>query len=210
MRKSLVGLFVAALTIPTVAAAQTPEQPWLVRTRALYIVPTGSESDVLGAKVGPDLTFEVDISRRFGSIFAAELVLATAGHEVYIEDTEAGRVSLGSVNILPPSLVLQAHLPTNGKIKPYIGAGVNMTIFYNKTGVLETPSLAGLGDEAELSTSFGYVGQLGVDVAITPRAVFNIDAKYVKLNTDLSVDGNDVDTVDVNPILIGVGFGYRF
>jgi len=118
MRKSLVGLLVAALTIPTVAAAQTPEHPWLVRTRALYIVPTGSASDVLGAKVGPDLTFEVDISRRFGSIFAAELVLATAAHEVYLEDTGAGRVSLGSVNILPPSLVLQAHLPTSGKVKP--------------------------------------------------------------------------------------------
>lgn len=212
MRKSLVGLLtVAALILPAVASAQKAENPWLVRARALYIAPTGGESDVLGAKVGPDATAEIDITRSFTPILSAELVLATAGHEVYIPEGNGNpRTSLGSVSILPPSLLLQAHLPTKGTFKPYIGAGVNYTIIYNKTGILENPGLADLGTELKLSNSFGWVGQLGVDFELSPRAVFNVDAKYVKLNTDVSVDGTDVDTIDVNPILIGVGFGYRF
>jgi outer membrane protein len=211
MRKSLVGLLVAALTIPAVVAAQTAghmDTPWTVRGGALYIAPTGSESETLGAKVGSDFTMEIDISRKLSPIFALELVLATAAHEVYIEDAEAGRVSLGSVHILPPSLMLQAHLPTSGKAHPYIGAGINYTMIYDKTGILETP--AGLGTELDLSDSFGWVAQAGLDYDIGARGLFNVDVKYVSLKTDVSLDGDEVDTIDVNPILVRVGFGIRF
>jgi outer membrane protein len=189
MRKSLVGLL-AALVIPSVAAAQAAghmDTPWTVRAGALFILPTASASDALGAKVGSDFTAEIDISRKFTPIFAAELVLATAAHEVYVEDTDAGRVSLGSINILPPSLVLQAHLPTAGKVHPYIGAGVNWTIIYKQTGALA-----------------------GLDYDIGSRGLFNADVKYVTLSTDVSSNGQQLDTVDVNPILIRIGFGYRF
>ena len=213
MRKSLVGLLAAVLVIPTAVAAQTAghmDAPWTVRGGALVIAPTGGASDALGAKVGSDFTMEIDISRKFSPIFAVELVLATAAHEVYLEGTDGGRTSLGSVHILPPSLMLQAHLPTKGKAHPYIGAGINYTMIYDKTGVLETPALAGLGTTLDLSDSFGWVGQLGLDYDIGSRALFNVDAKYVKLNTDVSVDGNSVDTIDVNPVLVRVGFGYRF
>lgn len=214
MRKSLVGLLVAALTLPAVAVAQTAghmDTPWTVRGGALFIAPTASESDVLGAKVGSDFTMEIDISRKFSPIFAVELVLATAAHEVYIPDfPDVGRLSLGSVHILPPSLMLQAHLPTGGKAHPYIGAGVNYTMIYDKSGLLETPAAAGLGSGLDLSDSFGWVLQGGVDYDIGARALFNADVKYVKLNTDVSIDGDEIDTVDVNPLLIRVGFGYRF
>ena len=210
MRKSLVGLLFAALTIPAVAAAQTAghmDTPWTVRGGALFIAPTASESDELGAKVGSDFTMEIDISRKFSPIFAVELVLATAAHEVYVDDADAGRVSLGSVHILPPSLMLQAHLPTGGKAHPYIGAGINYTLIYDKTGFLGTETEGG---EVDLSDSFGWVAQAGLDYDIGARALFNVDVKYVSLNTDVSVGGEDVDTVDVNPLLIRVGFGYRF
>jgi outer membrane protein len=203
MRKSLVGLL-AALVIPSVAAAQAAghmDTPWTVRAGALFILPTASASDALGAKVGSDFTAEIDISRKFTPIFAAELVLATAAHEVYVEDTDAGRVSLGSINILPPSLVLQAHLPTAGKVHPYIGAGVNWTIIYKQTGALA---------DLDLSDSFGFVGQAGLDYDIGSRGLFNADVKYVTLSTDVSSNGQQLDTVDVNPILIRIGFGYRF
>jgi outer membrane protein len=210
MRKSLVGLLVAALAIPAVAAAQASGHmatPWTVRGGALYIAPTASASDVLGAKVGSDFTMEIDISRKFSPIFAVELVLATAAHEVYVEDSDVGRVSLGSVHILPPSLMLQAHLPTGGKAHPYIGAGINYTLIYDQTGFLGTDSDAG---EVDLSDSFGWVAQAGLDYDIGERALFNLDVKYVSLNTDVSVGGDEVDTVDVNPVLVRVGFGYRF
>jgi outer membrane protein len=216
MRKSLVGLLLAALAIPAVAAAQEAnhlDHPWMVRGRAIYIAPTAGTSILaegsldIPVEVGNDLTFEIDISRRFGKYFGAELILATAAHEVRIEDGP----SLGSVHILPPTLLAQFHLPLAGKVHPYVGAGVNLTIIYDKTGVLESPELAGLpGDEISLGTSFGLAGQAGVDIDITERAVLNVDFKYVGLKTNLELDGNSLGDVSVNPIVFGVGFGYRF
>ena len=216
MRKSLVGLLVAALTIPAGAAAQDPDyvtHPWMVRGRAIYVAPTVGTSTLaegsldIPVEVGNDVTFEIDISRRFGKYFGAEIILATAAHEVRIEDG----ASLGSVHILPPTLLAQFHLPLAGKVHPYIGAGVNLTIIYDKTGVLETPALAGLpGDEITLGTSVGAAGQVGVDVDISERAVLNVDLKYVGLKTNLELDANSLGDVHVDPIIFGVGFGYRF
>lgn len=209
MRKSLVGLLLAALLVPAAAQAQADHlsYPWMVRARGIFIAPTAGASDVLGADVGNDATAEIDISRRFGKWLGAELVLATAAHEVRLEDG----TSLGSVHILPPTLLLQFHVPTAGKFHPYLGAGVNLTFIYDKTGVLETPALAGLpGDEISLSTSFGLAGQVGADIDLSERAVFNLDFKYVGLKTDVELDGTKVDEVKVDPIIIGVGFGYRF
>ncbi|HEX5634967.1 MAG TPA: OmpW family outer membrane protein [Gemmatimonadales bacterium] len=212
MRTSLVGLLVAVLAIPAVAAAQDPahlDHPWMVRARGVYIAPTGGTTTLGGLplEVGADATAEIDISRRFGKYLGAELVLATAAHEVRLEDG----ASLGSVHILPPTLLLQFHLPLAGKVHPYIGAGVNYTMIYDKTGVLETPGLAIEGaEELDLGDSFGFAGQVGLDFDIGERAVFNVDFKYVDLKTELSVDGTSLGDVDVTPIIFGVGFGYRF
>jgi outer membrane protein len=209
MRTFLVGLVAAVLAIPAVADAQTPEYPWMVRARGIVIAPTAGTTTLGGLplQVGTDVTAEIDISRRFGKYLGAELVLATAAHEVKLEDG----ASLGSIHILPPTLLLQFHVPTAGKVHPYVGAGVNMTIIYDKTGVLETPGLALEGaEELSLGTSFGFAGQVGVDIDVSPRAVFNIDAKYVGLQSKLEVDGTELGDVKVNPVIIGVGFGYRF
>jgi outer membrane protein len=54
------------------------------------------------------------------------------------------------------------------------------------------------------------VAQAGLDYDIGARGLFNVDVKYVSLNTDVSLDGNKVDTVDVNPVLVRVAFGVRF
>jgi outer membrane protein len=211
MRTFVVGLVAAALALPAVAAAQAPheEHPWMVRARGIVIAPTAGTTTLGGLplQVGTDVTAEIDISRRFGKYLGAELVLATAAHEVRLEDG----ASLGSIHILPPTLLLQFHVPTAGKVHPYIGAGVNMTMIYDKTGVLETPGLALEGaQELDLGTSFGFAGQVGVDIDIAPRAVFNLDAKYVGLKSTLEVDGTELGDVGVNPVIIGVGFGYRF
>jgi outer membrane protein W len=79
------------------AHAQT-ERPWLIRARGLAILPNASD-DLAGAKIDVDngYTAEVDINYRFTGLLAAELILATAAHEV-----EIANVSAGSVHILPP------------------------------------------------------------------------------------------------------------
>lgn len=43
--------------------------------------------------------------------------------------------------------------------------------------------------------------------------VFNFDAKYLLLGTDIVVDPTNLAIpaeVDINPFVIGVGFGFKF
>jgi outer membrane protein len=106
------------------AHAQT-ERPRLIRARGLAILPNASD-DLASAKIDVDngYTAEVDINYRFAGLLAAELILATAAHEV-----EIANVSAGSVHILPPTLLLQLHPFSGGSFDPYVGAGGNLTFF---------------------------------------------------------------------------------
>lgn len=200
MRRSLVGLSLAlALATPGLVSAQS-SHPWTVRARAVYISPDASSKPV-GLDVKADATVELDISRRLNQFVSLELVLATASQEVTAPTSVAPSGSLGSVNHLPPTLMLQFHPITKGLFLPYIGAGGNLTSFYSKSGGLE---------DLKLSTSVGYAFQAGFDAAITERTLFNVDAKYVNIETDVKSGGTKLFHLKVNPFVLGVGLGYRF
>lgn len=195
MRRPLVLLALGLLAVTSSAAAQRTANPWTVRTRAIAIVPDAS-SVPAGLDVKAAATLEVDISRRLNDYLSVELILATASHEV-----TAGTASLGSVTHVPPTLLLQFFPVQRGSVRPYIGAGGNMTLFVDRSGDLA---------DLDLTTSFGWAAQAGVDVAIAPRAVFNLDAKYVRIATDVRSGGTTAYELDINPFVLGVGVGYRF
>jgi outer membrane protein len=146
--------------------------------------------------VQADATAEIDISRRLNSFLSVELVLATASQEV-----KSPTASLGTVQHLPPTLVLQFHPIAKGAFDPYIGAGGNVTFFYGKSGGLESLTL---------TTSVGYALNAGFDVPIGARGVFNVDGKYVNIKTDVKSGSTVAYKLKVNPFVIGAGFGYRF
>lgn len=190
-------LLLAGLSLVLVTSSSLNAQSkWTVRTRAIAIVPNASSSDNTDIDVKSDLTFEVDISRQISPLFSAELILATAGHEVTI-----GGTSAGSVNHVPPTLLLQLHPTTSGAFRPYVGAGGNFTLFYGNSGGL---------DPLDLKPSIGYAGQVGADIMIGERGMFNVDAKYIYIKTKVENDGAKVADLKINPFVIGAGFGYRF
>ena len=197
MRVRTVGVaLVVSLVGASMARAQAPAQGrLLVRARAVYIAPN-AESSPGGLDVKDDAVAEVDVSFFFTERIAAELVLATAGQEVM-----ANGASLGTVSHLPPTLSLQYHFTPGRTVQPYVGGGVNYTNFYAKSGGL---------DGLSLTDSFGWAAQAGVDVRLAPRTILNIDAKYVQLDTDVMAGSAKAYHLDVNPVLIGVGLGYRF
>lgn len=200
MRLSFIGCSIAlAVAAPGLLSAQS-SHPWTVRVRAIYISPDASSKPV-GLDVKSDATVEVDISRRLNQFVSLELVLATASQEVTAPTAVAPSGSLGSVSHLPPTLILQFHPVSKGKVLPYLGVGGNLTSFYSKSGGLE---------DLKLSPSLGYAFQAGFDVAITERTLFNLDAKYVNIETDVKSAGTKLFHLKVNPFVIGAGLGYRF
>lgn len=120
--------------------------------------------------------------------------------------TSAGQVDLSDVWLLPPTLTLQYHfLPHSETFRPYIGAGVNYTHFYNED--------AGAANSIDYDDSFGYALQAGMDYGINDNWAVNIDVKKVMINTDVTIKtgGNTINAdVDIDPWVFGVGVAYRF
>jgi outer membrane protein len=52
--------------------------------------------------------------------------------------------------------------------------------------------------------------QAGLDYRIAPRWYLNADVKYMWMDTDVSLNGVRLTTVDINPWLLSIGVGYRF
>ncbi|MEM8986402.1 MAG: OmpW family outer membrane protein [Pseudomonadota bacterium] len=201
MRKFLLS---ASLIVLTAVPAYAEEGSWLVRGRVIDIIPDegGTVSAPLGGSVNIDdaIVPELDFTYFFTDNIAAELILATAEHDV---EATTGPTDLGSIWLLPPTLTLQYHFNGLGKAKPYVGAGVNYTIFYNA----DEPA----GLDIDYDDGFGWALQAGVDVFVNDNWFVNLDIKKLFLGTDVSINGGAITAdVDIDPWVVGVGGGFKF
>lgn len=222
------SLFCSALMVTSTligAAAYAQDNPWMIRGRVIGVLPDESANlSVAGAglagnvDIGDQYVPELDITYFFTKNIAAELILGVTPHDVdAINVTVPGAldnatVDLGDVWLLPPTLTLQYHFDTGTQFKPYIGAGVNATFFFNED---EGP----VADGIDYDPSFGGALQIGVDYDLDGQPggwLLNADVKKIWINTDVTVDfttalGATVDAdVDINPTVVGIGLGYKF
>lgn len=178
---------------------------WLVRGRALGVLPDVSSSTNIGGYVDVTDTVvpELDFSYFFTNNIAAELILATSKHDIKAMATSSGNVDAGHAWALPPTLTVQYHFTQFDGLKPYVGAGINYTHFYDtKPGALTN---------VKYDDSFGGALQAGVDVPLQGNWFFNADVKKVWINTTAKFSNRTIRAdVDIDPWLVGVGFGYRF
>ncbi|PWR21011.1 OmpW/AlkL family protein [Zavarzinia compransoris] len=202
-------LIAATLAGPMIAAAEAAaadRSPWMVRGRVLAVLPE-EDLDSINPVLGPNTDVsidnsvvpELDITYFLTPNIAAELILGTTPHDAKVKSPD---VDLGSVWLLPPTLTLQYHFAPEGKIRPYLGVGVNYTIFYGK----DEPG----GTTVDYENRFGWALQAGVDIPIDDHWALNVDVKQIFLSTEVTVNGAVKADVDIDPLLVGVGVGYRF
>ena len=199
MKKQLIAAAILSTLLSGAAFAQqaTTEGPWMVRARAVHLDSSNSDSTGLGLTVNNKWVPEVDVSYFFSPNVAVELVLTVPQkHTVY-----SNGVDIGSLKHLPPTLLGQYHFNANG-FKPYVGAGVNYTRF---SGVNVLGGVATLD-----SSSWGPALQVGVDIALSKGLYLNFDVKKVYIRTDVKAAGTKVGEFKVDPLLVGVGLGWRF
>lgn len=207
--------FAANAAAPQALQMKTPTfKHWLVRLRAIYVVPVASSSTITNIHghvnhISNDVMPEVDFSYFFTKHLATELILGTTRSDIRAKGTSVdtnGELDLGDVWLLPPTLTLQWHFLPNSKIDPYVGAGLNYTIFYNaKHGPTAT--------KVHYSNSFGPALQAGVDYNLNSRWSINFDVKKIWMKTHANIHAGALDVksdVTINPWIFGAGVGYRF
>ncbi len=198
----LSSALLAAALAASLPAQAADQGSFMVRARAVHI---NFENDQSNAVKTLDIAAqnrwipEVDLSYFFTPNIAAELVL-TYPQKVKVD---AGSNKIGTIKALPPSLMLQYHFTNLGAFKPYVGLGVNYTVFYDR-GNFVIP-----GADVERS-SFGVAAQVGFDYALDKNWSVNMDVKYIQMDTDVKVGNTKLGNLDLNPITAGIGVGYRF
>jgi len=232
MNKSLLGasLFALALAAPVAHAYEAGDI--LVRAGAITVNPNTDSGNVKvdqgplsGANLGGKATLSsntqlgLNFAYMFTSHWGIELLAASPfSHDVKLKGTSVGAANgkLGSLKQLPPTLsVVYYPLDSASKFQPYVGAGINYTWIYDE-------SLSGTAKQNGFSNfkadnSWGWAAQIGADYMINDKWMINGQVRYIDISTTATVDNNALGqgtrakvNVDVDPLVVMIGAGYKF
>jgi len=196
-------LSLAAILLATVGATSVAAQSQGDFTLGLGLggVIPKSENGVLAGgaaeinnDVRPTITLEYFIRDNLG----IELLAATPfEHDINI----AGVGFAGSTKHLPPTLSINYHFPTASAFKPYIGAGVNYTTFFEEASPL---------GNLELDDSWGLAVQVGMDYELSPTAALRANIRWMDIDADVSLNGASIGTAEIDPYVVNLAYVIKF
>ncbi len=194
--------------------AHAQESRWEVRLRTVYLYPA-NDSDAYGLLGIPSDAIHVshrwlpdlDVEYFFSPNWSGELVLTYPQLERVMVERSAlgGPTQIGTFRALPPTLTLKYNFLPEDRFQPYVGAGVNLTFISSVH--LAVPTVGSLSLD---STSVGPAAQAGFDYHLAENWYFNADIKWVMIRSDVKYRSAKISAVRIDPLLFGVGLGYRF
>jgi outer membrane protein len=194
-------LFLTLALGATSTAVQAQEDDrWIWRAGAHHVAPKSDNHAIVNVDSGAMFTFSG--TYLFAPNWGVE-VLAGLPFKHDINLNGGGKV--GEAKHLPPTISLQYHINPTGTVRPYLGAGLNYTLFFS-----EKTSGALAGSKLSLDPSFGVAAQVGVDVSLGSDWFINVDARWMDIDTDAKLDGANIGTVELDPWVYGISIGRRF
>ncbi|MBT8039007.1 MAG: outer membrane beta-barrel protein [Xanthomonadales bacterium] len=198
--KALISMLIVFSAATTSTAMAVEKGDWIVRAGWTSVAPKSNNSDIVSVRQAASLG--VNLSYFATDNLAVELLAAYPfEHDIQL----IGGPTVATTEHLPPTVSVQYHfMPTNA-FKPYVGVGVNYTAFFSTktTGALED-SVLKLGD------SWGFAGEVGVDIMLGENWLVNASARYIDIESKARLDGESIGTVAIDPFVYSLTAGYRF
>ena len=213
MKLQSLVLVAAAFTMTTAFAV--PAGTWSVAAGAHMVNPksdNGTLADgTLSVEVDDDIRPTISGEYFFADNVGVELLAAIPfHHDITLTDADGNKIDAKTQH-LPPTLSIQYHfdgynMPMN--VKPFVGVGVNYTTFFKEKIYSDA------FENLKLDDSVGIAGHIGLDIPFAPTEYFRIDARYMDIKTDASVESNgntvELGEVDISPWVYGVAFVKQF
>lgn len=194
----MAALALAAASTPATAADAA--SPWLVRAGVSQIAPKSDNGNLsvgkatVDSRVGPSL----NVAYYFTAHWAVDVLAALPfKHDFSINGTNAG-----NTKHLPPTVTLQYHFLPQARIQPYVGLGLNYTLFMDEQ--------LNSGNELDMEPSFGLAFQAGLDVPLNNRWRVGLDARFIDIDSKARVDGQSIGKINIDPMVYSLNLGYRF
>ena len=204
-RKATLPLLIVLLAAAPGAFAQS-QGDWTVGLGVHNVDPKSDNGHLaggtlpveVGSNTRPTVTFEYFVRDNLGIEVLASWPFA---HDIDI----SGLGNVGSTKHLPPTMSLQYHFNGHGKVRPFVGAGLNYTTFFS-----EDASGALAGSDLELDDSWGLAAHVGIDFKVSDRSAIRVDARWMDIDTDVKLDGANLGTVNIDPLVYGAAWVLKF
>ena len=166
----------------------------------LTATPLGNLKMDVGSNARPTITAEYFVRDNLGVEVLAALPFQ---HDISV----VGVGKVGSTKHLPPTVSLQYHFG-QGKVRPFVGVGVNYTMFFS------TKSEGAIaGSNLDLSDSWGLAAHLGVDFKLGEKGAIRVDYRKIDIDTKVKLNGANLgtkNTVNIDPSVYGVAYVFAF
>ncbi|HPF72106.1 MAG: OmpW family outer membrane protein [Lysobacteraceae bacterium] len=199
-------LLAAAVLGAFAVGAQAQEAgDWVVKFGIHTVNPDGNNGEVAGGAFAVDVGNDTKPSLQAEYFFSPNLGVEVLAAVPFKHDIMLNGAKAATTKQLPPTVSVQWHFNPEGKVNPFVGAGINYTTFFsvNETGPLT-------GTQLNLDSSWGLAFHAGLDFKINDNWLFTVDGRWIDIDTDVKLDGAGIGTVNIDPVAYGVSIGYRF
>lgn len=214
MKKTICTL--AVLTALTSAQAFAHKQgDFVVRAGLASVVPNDDSGAVLddsslGLEVDSNTQFAFTLGYMITDHLSVEILGASPfSHDINLTVNGVDQGQLGDTKHLPPTFMLQYYFGApESTWRPYVGAGINYTVFFDESLVSGAPV-----SDLNLDDSWGLAANLGVDYMLNDDWFVNGSVWYADIDTDASykAGGQTYTTkVEIDPWVFMISGGYKF
>ncbi len=206
--KSLLAASLAVASGSVLAA----QGDFIVRAGLAHVAPNAdSDSDILGipgAEV--DVDSDTSLGLTFGYMATDNIGIGLLAawpfeHDIEGDGSISGLDDVASTKHLPPTVTAQWHFMPENNIRPFVGAGINYTYFFDEDteGALETLDI-------NLHNSWGWAAEAGVDIDLNDQVFFGAQVFYIDIATEAKISGAEQFDVDIDPWVFLLTAGTRF
>ncbi len=206
MKKTLIPIAIALAFGAAAPAFAQSKGDWTLGVGVHQVNPKSDNGTLAGgtlpldidSDVKPTVTFEYFLRDNLGLEVLAALPFK---HDIAVD----GVGTVGSTKHLPPTVSLQYHFNSKGKVSPFLGAGLNYTTFFS-----EDTKGALAGTDLKLDDSWGLAAHVGMDIKVSERGAVRVDARWIDIDSDVEVDGAKLGTANIDPLVYGVAYVVKF
>jgi outer membrane protein len=219
LRKITIAAVVGCAGMTSFPALAQSEGDLLFRFGVASVMPNDDSSEVRpisGTGVSVDDATSVGLT--FTYLFTDNIGIELLGalpfkHKIKGDKGAIDGVDIGTVKQLPPTLVAQYYFRSDSSVRPYLGAGINYTYFFDENADSELEGVVG-DTNIDIDNSVGPAAMAGIDIDVSKNWFLNASIWYIDIDTEATLKTADAGKlqvdVDIDPWVAMIGIGTRF
>lgn len=208
-----------SINVGAINVSPNDDSSYLTVVESVVGLPADSAKVGVNSNTQLGLTFDYALDDHW----SVQLIAATPfSHKITGKGSVDG-LAIGKTKHLPPTLLAQYNFGSvNADFRPFVGAGLNYTLFFSEKAAPELKDTlvargaAEAGDDVTLSlkNSVGVALQAGFNYKVSDNWGLHAMIAWADIDTDamVKINGDNVQPVDVSidPTIIMVGLRYSF